>query len=100
MTASMSDPISVPSAPTSEPAPVPAILDTPEPSTSTVAPDIVYDPPDDLPIALRKGKRTCTYPISSYVSYNHLSPPFYSFIASLDSITVPTTFYQALAHPG
>ena len=26
----------------------------------------------DLPIALRKGKRQCTYPISSVVSYDHV----------------------------
>ena len=55
---------------------------------------------DDLPIALRKGKRSCTYPISSYVSYNHLSPTSKSFIASLDSITIPTTLHQALSHSG
>ena len=91
---------SVPSAPTSEPAPVPDILDTPDPSASTSDPDIVSDPSDDLPIALRKGKRTCTYPISSFVSYNHLSPPSCSFITSLDSLTVPTTLQHALTHPG
>ena len=56
--------------------------------------------PDDLPIALRKGKRSCTYPISSYVSYNQLSPASRSFIASLDSITIPTTLHQALSHSG
>ena len=55
---------------------------------------------DDLPIALRKGKRSCTYPISSYVSYNQLSPASRSFIASLDSITIPTTLHQALSHSG
>lgn len=48
------------------------------------------DPPpsDDLVIALRKGKRTFTYPISSYVSYSHLSSSS-SHIASLDSVSIP-----------
>ena len=35
------------------------------------------DPPQsdlDLPIALRKGKHQCTYPIANFVSYNHLPP--------------------------
>ena len=39
---------------------------------------------DDLPIALHKGKRQCAHPISSFVSYNHLSSSSCSFIASLD----------------
>ena len=60
--------------------------------------DISPAPSDELPIALRKGKRSCTYPISSYVSYNHLSHASKSFIASLDSITIPTTLHEALSH--
>ena len=44
---------------------------------------------DDLRIALRKGKHQCTHPISSFVSYNHLSSSSCSFIASLDSISLP-----------
>ena len=38
---------------------------------------------NDLPIALRKGKRQCTYPISCFVSYRRLSPSSYSFLVSL-----------------
>lgn len=55
---------------------------------------------DDLPIALRNGKRQCTYPISSFVSYNHLSSSTCSFIASLQSISVPKTVPEVLSHPG
>ena len=55
---------------------------------------------DDLPIALRKGKRQCTHPISSFFSYNHLSSHSCSFIASLDSISLPNEVSEALAHPG
>ena len=61
------------------------------------------DPPTDdldLPIALRKGKRQCTYPISSFVSYGHLSSSSRSFVASLDSVTLPKTVHDALSHPG
>jgi hypothetical protein len=43
------------------------------------------DPSLDLPIAVRKGKRQCTHPISSFDSYIHLSP-LRCFIASLDYI--------------
>ena len=55
---------------------------------------------DDLPIALRKGKRQCTHLISSFCSYNHLSSHSCSFIASLDSISLPNKVFEALAHPG
>lgn len=82
------DPASVPPPPASCHAPVPSSSD-PDPSSS-----------DDLPIALRKGKRQCTYPISSFVSYNHLSLSSYSFVASLDSVTIPTTVHEVLSHPG
>ena len=54
---------------------------------------------DDLLIALSKGKRQCTHPISSFVSYNHFSSSSYSFIASLDLISLPHTVREALSHP-
>ena len=55
---------------------------------------------DDLPIALHKGKRQCTHPISSFCSYNHLSSHSCSFIASLDSISLPNKVSEALIHLG
>ena len=55
---------------------------------------------DDLPIALRNGKRHCVHPISSFCSYNRLSSHSSSFIASLDSISLPKTVHEALSHPG
>ena len=55
---------------------------------------------DDLPITLRKGKRQCTHPISSFVSYNHLSSSSCFFIAFLDSISLPHTVREALSHSG
>ena len=54
---------------------------------------------DDLPIALRKGKHQCVHPISSFCSYNHLSTCSCSFIASLDSISLPNTVCEVLSHP-
>ena len=55
---------------------------------------------DDLPIALCKGKRQCVHQISSFCSYNHLSSHSYSFIASLDSISLSNTVRETLSHPG
>ena len=55
---------------------------------------------DDLSIALRKSKRQCVHQISSFCSYNRLSSQSCSFIASLYSISLPTTVCEALSHPG
>ncbi|OIT27950.1 hypothetical protein A4A49_64018, partial [Nicotiana attenuata] len=71
------------------------------PSSSKLTPP---DPPEnlDLPIALRKGIRTCksTYFIANFVSYDHLSPASRSLIVSLDSVSIPKTVKEALNHPG
>ena len=69
---------------------------SPPPAASTSDPVLN----DDLPIALCKGKRQCTHPISSFCSYNHLSSHSCSFIASLDAISSPNKVSKALAHPG
>nr|XP_009789918.1 PREDICTED: uncharacterized protein LOC104237459 [Nicotiana sylvestris] len=62
------------------------------------------DPPGDLdlPIALRKGIRTCksTYSIANFVSYDHLCPASRSLIVSLDSVSIPKTVKEALNQPG
>ncbi|KAJ9568575.1 LOW QUALITY PROTEIN: hypothetical protein OSB04_004541 [Centaurea solstitialis] len=73
--------------------------ESPSTSDSDTARDSL--PPDlDVPIALRKGKRSCTYPVDSYVSYAKLSTASRSLVASLDSIPTPKTVGDALAHPG
>lgn len=52
---------------------------------------------DDLPIALRKGRRSCAkYPISQFVSTEHLSMQHQSFIAAIDSIRVPNSVRETL----
>jgi len=44
----------------------------------------------DVPLALRKGVRSCTkHPISNYVSYLKLSPQFKAFTANIDDIVNP-----------
>ncbi|KAJ9180876.1 hypothetical protein P3X46_009068, partial [Hevea brasiliensis] len=74
----------------------------PPPATSLgdPVPHTDHDSDLDLPIALRKGKRSCTYPISSFVSYNQLSSCSRCFVTSLDSVPIPNTVGEALSHPG
>ena len=71
-------------------------VSSPPPVASTSDPVLS----DDLPIALCKGKCHCTHPISSFCSYDHLSSHSCSFIASLDSISLPNKVSEALTHPG
>ena len=84
------------------------IQDTPEQGTepSTVIPNlpIVHD----LPIALRKPVRRPVTPphlkdyvghkhdIAKFISYDNCNPLFKSFIASLDSISIPKDWREAM----
>ena len=70
-------------------------ISSPPPAASTSDPVLS----DDLPIVLHKGKRRCVHPISSFCSYDHFSLCSCSFIASLDSISLPNKVSVALAHP-
>ena len=52
----------------------------------------------DLPIALRKGTRTCTqHPISQFVSYDSLSSSYCSFASSLSYVSIPQNWQEAFA---
>ncbi|EXC32791.1 DNA polymerase theta [Morus notabilis] len=54
----------------------------------------------DIPIAHRKGVRTCTqHPISKFVSYDSLSPCFRAFTTKLCSVNIPRSIEEALAVP-
>jgi hypothetical protein len=53
-----------------------------------------------LPIAQCKGVRSCTHhPISDFVSYQHLSSPYHSFVSKLSSVYVPRNLHEALGDP-
>ncbi|GJR84883.1 retrovirus-related pol polyprotein from transposon TNT 1-94 [Tanacetum coccineum] len=71
------------------PSDAPSSSNSPSPSST---------PELDIPIALRKGKRTCRYPISAFISYDGLSTSSRAFVAKLDSILVPKIVGEALAH--
>ncbi|XP_043710586.1 uncharacterized protein LOC122659549 [Telopea speciosissima] len=70
------------------------------------ADSLTVDPPvgvDDLPIAQRKGTRTCTtrplYPLANYVSISHLSLHYCAFATALHSTFIPTFYTIAMSHP-
>ncbi|KAF3772830.1 Uncharacterized protein EJ110_NYTH56868 [Nymphaea thermarum] len=69
--------------------PNPAIsLDDPSPSN------------EDLPIALRKGTRSCTsHPIQKFVSYAKLSLDYKCFITSLSQVVIPRSVDDAKNDP-
>ena len=54
----------------------------------------------ELPIAVRKGVRSCTsHPISNFISYEKLSPGYKAFVTSLTNIPIPSNVYEALQNP-
>ncbi|KAL0379315.1 UNVERIFIED_CONTAM: Retrovirus-related Pol polyprotein from transposon RE2 [Sesamum radiatum] len=68
------------------------------PPAAAPAPTVTSD--TDLPIALRKGKRSCTaHPLAHSLSYQYLSPTYKAFSASLSSVSIPNTYCEALRHP-
>jgi transposase InsO family protein len=73
---------------------VPSTESAPDPTTVSTSSNM-----DDLniPIALRKEKRTCTaHPINLYVSYHSFSPHHRTFLANLHAIPIPKTLSEAL----
>ena len=53
-----------------------------------------------LPIAVRKGTRTCTqHPIKNFISYAGLSPSYRAFTSGLDDVQIPANIQEALSHP-
>jgi hypothetical protein len=81
-------------------------IQSPEPEVSTESDSSIGDSHTsdtdlvDLPIALRKDKRSCPsiyrYPISQNVSTKHLSTQYQSFIAAVDSVRIPSSVDEAL----
>ncbi|CAN1132933.1 Retrovirus-related Pol polyprotein from transposon TNT 1-94 [Linum perenne] len=59
-----------------------------------------WDADLDIPIAIRKGVRSCTqHPIGRHVGYERLSENFKVFITSLDNTKVPKNIQEALQEP-
>ena len=53
-----------------------------------------------LPIALRKGKRSCTsHPLSKHVSYSKLSQSHRSYVFKVTTLFIPNTIQEALNDP-
>ncbi|KAI5384698.1 hypothetical protein KIW84_071636 [Lathyrus oleraceus] len=84
-------------------------IQSPEPEVSTendsssddcAISDTCDTNPVDLPIALRKDKRSCPslyrHTISQYVSTKHLSTQYQSFIAAVDSVKISSSVEEAL----
>ena len=57
-------------------------------------------PESDLPIAIRKGKRSCVkYPISLVVSNSKLSSSFITFTTNVSNVQIPNNIQEALNVP-
>lgn len=81
--------------------PVQSSSPDPDPSPQVSGNEISSTTPsiDDsnVPIAVRKGVRTCTqHPISNFVSYDSLSPSYRAFVSSLSSVSIPQGWKEAI----
>ena len=58
--------------------------------------------PDDLPIAIGKGTSSTfnPHPVYNFLSCHRLSLPYFSFVSTLSSVSIPTNTSEALSHPG
>jgi len=72
-----------------EPSPVDGHPPQPTASSSNLA----------IPIALRKGKRSYTNPISKFIFYDHLNSIFHQFALSMSSESIPRSCEEALLVP-
>jgi len=55
----------------------------------------------NIPIALRKGVRSCTsHPISRFVSYRGLSSSYHALVPAINSVQVPNSIEEALKDSG
>lgn len=73
-----------------------------DPSSLPAAPTLplLTQSDGDLPIALCKGKQSCTaHPLANSLFYEHLSPSFRTFAISLSSSFVPRSYHEAVLHP-
>ena len=69
-------------------------------SQSSPAPD--PQPSNDLPIVIRKGTRSTSnpHPVYNYLSFHHLSLPYFAFVSTLSSASTPKSTSEALSHSG
>ncbi|RVW63346.1 Retrovirus-related Pol polyprotein from transposon TNT 1-94 [Vitis vinifera] len=80
--------------------PISETIQTSQSSSNTTAEPLLDEVSNDLdlPIALRKGMRSCTkHPIRNFVSYNELSPSYGAFAMKITEVQVPTTIHEALS---
>ena len=72
------------------------------PSMPLSYPAPVLQPPDDLSIAIWKGTcSTCNpHPVYNFLSYHRLSLPYFAFVSTLSSVSIPTSTSEALSHSG
>ncbi|XP_019055115.1 PREDICTED: uncharacterized protein LOC109115470 [Nelumbo nucifera] len=78
----------------------PSLSDSPNSGNLEPPDNPIIDSNLDLPIAIRKGKRTCSkYPITNYVSYDALSPSYCAYISAISSVSSPRSVTEAMHCP-
>ena len=65
------------------------------------SPAPVPQPSDDLTIVIQKGTRSTSNPhlVYNFLSFHHLSLPYFTFVSTLSSVSTPKSTSEALSHP-
>ena len=66
------------------------------------SPAPVPQPLNDPPYVIRKGTHSTCNPhlVYNFLSYHHLSLPYFAFVYTLSSVSIPISTSEALSHPG
>ena len=75
---------------------------SPAPNSNLATPPTHEPPLPEFPIAIRKGIRSNCNPAPLYACtlYCHrLSPSYFSFVSSLDSVSIPKSIGEAMTVP-
>ncbi|RVW38069.1 Retrovirus-related Pol polyprotein from transposon RE2 [Vitis vinifera] len=68
----------------------------------SASPAPALPPSADLPIALRKDNRFTRnpHPIYNFLSYHRLFSPYFAFVSTISSVSLPKSTPEALSYPG
>ena len=81
------------------PSPGPLIVASSMPQSS---PAPVLQAFDDLPISIWKRTRSTSnpHPVYNFLSFHHLSLPYFAFVSTLSSVSILKSTSETLSHPG
>ena len=65
-------------------------------------PSPVPQPSNDLLIVIQKGTRSTSnpHPVYDFLSFHHLALPYFAFVSTFSSVSIPKSTSETLSHSG